>query len=330
MWQGAPEAWPGLAIAIGIAILVHLALRSVPLVPDVVGAIVIGAVVGNAGLRARTASGAHLVVRYGLRLAIIALGAGLNFAVVADRGWSTLLLIVVLVVIAMTLGLLLGRAAHLGRTVSVLLGVGSAICGASAILAVSPLVNARQRETAYAITTIFVFNLVALLTLPYIGHALGFGQTRFGTWVGTSVNDTSVVVATGYVFGPTAGAVATLVKLTRTMLLVPLSIFVGTVYGDSGQDRQSIVRRAAANMPWFVLGFFLMALLNTMHIVPPAIAQGIAQGGTLLLVVVLAAVGLGVNFAGIRQMGVKPLLIGFLLGVAMVIISISLITLLQI
>ena len=317
-------------MALAIAVVTHVVLRSVPLVPDVVGAIVLGTVVGNVGFGERAAPGARLVVRYGLRLAIIALGAGLNFAVIAGRGWSTLLLIVVLVVVAMTLGLLLGRAADLGRTVSVLLGVGTAICGASAILAVSPLVNARQRETAYAITTIFVFNLVALLTLPYVGHALGFNQIRFGTWVGTSVNDTSVVVATGYVFGPTAGAIATLVKLTRTMLLVPLAIFVGIAYGGSGQDRQSIVRRAATNIPWFVLGFFLMALLNTTHVVPPAIAQDIAQGGALLLVVVLAAVGLGVNLAGIRQMGVKPLLIGFVLGVTMVIISISLITLLQI
>ena len=323
------RAWPGVLLVVAIAAVVHLALHPFPLIPDVVAALAVGTLMGNLGARPWAQAGANLVVRYGLRLAIIALGAGLNLSVIAGRGWSTLLLIVTLVAIAMTLGLLMGRAAALDRTVSILLGVGTAICGASAILAVSPLVKAREKETAYAITTIFAFNIAALLCLPFIGHLLGLSQVRFGTWVGTAVNDTSVVVATGYVYGPTAGGIATLVKLTRTILLVPLCIVVGLAFG--GEDAKgSVLLRARQSIPWFVLGFFGLAAINTARVVPLAWDQSVAQAGSLVLVVVLAAVGLGVDVEGIRRMGLKPLLIGFALAAVMVVVSFVMISALAI
>ncbi len=318
------EGGPGVLLAIGIAGLVHLALRSDPVVPEVVAALAVGVAVRNVGGAPWSIPGAKLVVRYGLRLAIIALGAGLDLGVVSGRGVATLLLIVILVSAAMSLGLILGHLAGLQRRVSILLGVGTAICGASAILAVSPLIRAREQETAYAVTTIFVFNVVALLCLPLIGHQFGISQLRFGTWVGTAVNDTSVVLATGYLYGPTAGGVAAVVKLTRTILLIPLSIIVGLRYGGSS-DTSSVYRRAKENIPWFVLGFFLLAILNTAHIAPAALTRSIAQGGAMLLVVVLAAVGLGVDVQNIRRMGIKPLVIGFILAAAMALISIMLI-----
>jgi uncharacterized integral membrane protein (TIGR00698 family) len=312
-----------------IAAAAHFALRPLPLIPDVVAALAIGVLVGNLGARDWAQAGSKVVVRYGLRIAIIALGAGLNLSVVTQHGWSTLLLIITLVTVAMTLGLLMGRLAGVERTVSVLLGVGTAICGASAILAVSPLVRARARETAYAITTIFAFNIVALLCLPFIGHELGISQLRFGTWVGTAVNDTSVVVATGYVYGPTAGGVATLVKLTRTILLVPMCVVVGLAFGEPG-EKGSILTRARQSIPWFVLGFFALAALNTAEIAPAAWTRSIAQAGSLLLVVVLAAVGLGVDLVEIRQMGLGPLTVGLTLAGAMALISAVLIWALQI
>lgn len=326
---GFARAWPGVVLASVIAIAVHLVLHPFPVIPDVVAALVVGTLVGNLGVRPWAQSGAKFVVRYGLRLAIIALGAGLNLSVIAGRGWSTLFLIVTLVLVAMTLGLLMGRAARLDRTVSILLGVGTAICGASAILAVSPLVKAREKETAYAITTIFAFNIVALLCLPFIGHLLGLSQIRFGTWVGTAVNDTSVVVATGYVYGPVAGGTATLVKLTRTILLVPLCIVVGLGFGGA-DAKGSVLLRARQSIPWFVLGFFGLAAINTWHVVPNAWDQAVAQAGSLLLVVVLAAVGLGVDVDGIRKMGIRPLLIGFALAAVMVVVSLAMISALAI
>lgn len=320
---------PGLALAFAIAAVAFLLLRSVQAVPPVVGALVIGIVVGNAGARRWATGGARFIVRYGLRAAIIALGAGLNLGVVAGRGLPTLLAIATLVTVAMTLGLVLSRLAGVEQKVAVLLGVGTAICGASAILAVSPIIRAREKDTAYAIATIFAFNIVALLLLPPIGHLLGLSDVRFGTWVGTAVNDTSVVVATGYVYGQVAGTVATLVKLTRTILLIPLSIVVGILFGEDS-SKASLVDRARATMPWFVLGYFGLAIANTTHVIGTETANGIAYAGSLMLIAVLAAVGLGVDLQGIWKMGGKPIAIGFSLATTMAVISFGLVSFLKI
>lgn len=316
---------PGVGVAFSVAAIAHGASSIVPTVPDVVLALAIGIVVGNLGARSATAAGARFVLRFGLRGAIIALGAGLDLTVIASSGWTTFTVIVLLVAIAMTLGVLMGQLASLERTVAVLLGVGTAICGASAILAVSPLLRARERETAYAVTTIFAFNLAALLCLPWVGHQLELSQVRFGTWVGTAVNDTSVVVATGYVYGATAAGVATLVKLTRTALLVPLCVVVGLAFGPDG-SRGSVFLRARQSIPWFVLGFFALSFLNTSHVVPGGWMPLVAHAGSLGLVIVLAAVGLNVDIEGLWRLGLKPLLIGFALAATMVVISFALLT----
>jgi len=327
--RGFSRAWPGVLLAGCIAVAAHLVVRPLPVIPDVVAALTLGVLASRLGAGEWARTGSTLVVRYGLRLAIIALGAGLDLAVATQRGWVTLLLIVGLVTVALSLGLLIGRLAGLDRAVSVLIGVGTAICGASAILAVSPIIRARERETAYAITTIFAFNIVALLGLPFIGHVFEMSQLRFGTWVGTAVNDTSVVVATGYVYGPIAGGVATLVKLTRTILLVPVCVVVGLAFGAPG-ERGSVLVRATQSIPWFVLGFLALAAVNTSHIAPAEATHWIAQLGSLALVVVIAAVGLGVDVDGMLRMGLKPLVIGFGLASAMMLISIAVISALRI
>ena len=323
------SVWPGLAMVVCIAIAAHAADHFMRAIPDVLTALFTGLVVGNATHKAWTQKGVHLVLRHGLRAAIIALGAGLNLTVVLTLGAKTLLLILSLAVIALSLGIACGRLARLDRSIAVLIGAGTAICGASAILALSPLLRAKPRETAYAITTIFVFNLVALVVLPPFGHQFGITQLRFGTWVGTAVNDTSVVVATGYIYGPIAGGIATLVKLTRTVLLVPLCMVIGLIFGDS-DARGSVAVRAWRTTPWFVFGFFALAAANTSRLLPVNVAAGVAQAGSMLLVVVLAAVGLSVDIRDIQRMGVTPLVIGFGLATIMLAISLTLTGLLQI
>lgn len=320
---------PGLAVAICIALVAPLIDLFVRGIPDVVTALFLGALVGNTVGKSWPQPGARLVLRYGLRVAIIALGAGLDLSIVVALGAKTLVLIVCLVTTAISLGLLFGRLARLDRNVSVLVGVGTAICGASAILAVSPLIRAKPRETAYAITTIFAFNLAALIVLPPLGHHFGITQPRFGTWVGTAVNDTSVVVATGYVYGPIAGGVATLVKLTRTMLLVPMCVAIGLAYGDA-QTKGTLATRAWHSLPWFVFGFFALATANTTHLLPTYVASATAQTGAMALVVVLAAVGLSVDVRGILKMGSKPLVVGLALATSMLMLSFILVSLIRI
>jgi len=322
---------PGLLLALAIAVVARFAARFTGAIPDVLLALIGGIAIANLfRLPAAVRPGIRFVLNKVLRTAIILLGAGLTVAAIIGLGAATLGLVGVCVCVAMGLGLLLARFARLTGAIGTLIGAGTAICGGTAILAIGPLIGAADEEIAYAVTTIFTFNIIALLVYPPLGHALHLSSVAFGSWAGTAVNDTSVVVATGYVYDPTAGATATIVKLTRTLLLVPLAVIAGWVHasratGGASAPRLS-PRRILAVVPWFILGFAALALLNSMGLVPPDAAHALTAFAGFLIVMVLAAVGLNVDFAKIARMGLRPLAVGLLLAVTMAAISLSLIT----
>jgi uncharacterized integral membrane protein (TIGR00698 family) len=325
-----------LAIALGARAL----SRYTGAIPDVVLALLAGMLASNflrlpAGIR----PGVAFTLRYFLRAAIILFGAGLTFAAIVQAGAATLALVLLCFTVAMVLGLALAKFFRLPGTVGILIGAGTAICGGSAILALGPLLRAKDEEIAYAITTIFTFNIIALLIYPPLGHLLHLSETAFGSWAGTAVNDTSVVVATGYIFGAKAGAVATIVKLTRTVLLVPLAIFIGLRYdGGFASGAQSaspnagaqLWRRVMKTVPWFILGFVAMATLNSLHAFSQDVAHALTLGAGFFIVMVLAGVGLNVDLAKIRRMGVRPLGTGVLLAAIMAVVSLALIQVLHI
>jgi uncharacterized integral membrane protein (TIGR00698 family) len=324
-----PRWLPGLALVLLVAIAARFLGRFTGPIPDVVLALVIGLSIRNIAKPKGIEAGTRFTLFYVLRTAIILLGAGLSVQAVIRTGSSTLALIVTLVVMSMLLGLLLARLFNLKGTIGTLIGAGTAICGGSAILTVGPILGASDEEIAYAVTTIFTFNIVALLVYPAIGHALGMSQTAFGSWAGTAVNDTSVVVATGLVYGATAGAVATIVKLTRTVLLVPLALIVGLVHAartHSGDASANVVQRALKAMPWFVVGFVAMAALNSLGIFPPNVAHDLALTASFLIVAVLAGVGLNVDLRKMVRLGPRPMLVGFLLASIMAVCSYALVS----
>ncbi len=243
------------------------------------------------------------------------------------------MLIVPLVIVAVLLGLLLARMFGLRGTIGTLLGAGTAICGGSAVLTVGSVIDSSEEEMAYAITTIFTFNLVALIAYPPLGHMLQMSQTAFGAWTGTAVNDTSVVVSTGYIFGSAAGATATVVKLARTVLLVPLAIAIGLAHGlrtGSREKSTTLWQQAAHAMPWFILGFLGMAILNSLGVFSPQFAHSLSMIASFLMVMVLAAVGLNVDVSKILRLGPRPMIVGFLLAALMALLSLALIKILHI
>lgn len=327
-----PDWAPGLGLILLLAAIARLLGRYTGPIPDVVLALVIGIAVRNGLNPPGIAAGTKFTLFYVLRTAIILLGAGLSIQAVMKTGGATLILVVSLVVTAMLLGLALARLFKLPGTIGTLIGAGTAICGGSAILTIGPILGAAEEEIAYAITTIFAFNIVALLLYPIIGHGLAMTQTAFGSWAGTAVNDTSVVVATGYIFGTAAGAVATIVKLTRTVLLVPLAVIVGLANASAaGADAsKSVVQRALKATPWFVLGFIAMAALNSFGIFSASVGHLLALVAAFLIVMVLAAVGLNVDLAKMLGLGPKPMLVGFLLASIMSVCSYVLIALIGI
>ncbi len=330
------DVLPGLTAVLAIAVAARLLSRFTGAIPDVVLALVAGIAARNLlHLRAGIRPGVAFTLRYLLRAAIILFGAGLTFAAIVQAGAATLALVGACFVAAMVLGLVLARLFRLPGKIGTLIGAGTAICGGSAILAIGPLLRAKDEEIAYAITTIFTFNVIALLLYPPLGHALHLSETAFGSWAGTAVNDTSVVVATGFVYGAKAGAVATIVKLTRTVLLVPLAIGIG-LWSDARFARKAQVageplwRRVMNTVPWFILGFVGMATLNSLHAFGAAIAHSLTLCAAFLIVMVLAGVGLNVDVEKIRRMGIRPLGVGLLLAAIMAVVSISLVTVLHI
>lgn len=319
---------PGLVAVLLIAVFARALGRFTAPVPDVVIALLAGMLIRNTVAPRSIGPGVKFTVSYLLRVAIVLLGAGLSAHAVLQMGSAVLGLIIPLVAVAVLLGLLLARFFGLRGTIGTLLGAGTAICGGSAVLTIGSVIDSTEEEIAYAITTIFTFNLVALIVYPPLGHLFGLSAMAFGAWTGTAVNDTSVVVSTGYIFSSAAGAAATVVKLARTVLLVPLAVGVGMAHAwrTGNPDKSATVwQRAAHAMPWFILGFLGMAILNSLGVFSPQFARLLTKIASFLMVMVLAGVGLNVNLSEIRRLGPRPMMVGLLLAACMAVISFALI-----
>ena len=203
----------------------------------------------------------------------------------------------------MTLGYLLGRAFQVGKKVSYLLTVGTAICGGSAIAAVAPITNAGDEDIAVSMGTVFVLNSIALFVFPAIGGALHLSQSQFGLWAALAIHDTSSVVGAAAKYGAQALAVGTTVKLARALWIVPVAL--GTAY--------FVKSKAKIRWPWFILFFCLAAVANTYL---PALGPGYVVAyrmGKIGLTVTLFLIGTGLSRKVIKQVGVRPLLQGVIL-----------------
>jgi uncharacterized integral membrane protein (TIGR00698 family) len=252
-------------------------------------------------------------------------------------GGASVLAILAVVAGGLLLGTLVARRLSVRPPLSVLITVGMAICGNSAILALAPIVRSPPRETAYAVSTITVFGLVGVLLLPLVGTVLGLSDGVLGTWAGLSVNDTAQVVATGYAFSPPAGDIATVVKLTRNLAILPVLLgatwFAVRAAGPAAPDGAgSPLRLVARAVPWFVLGFVVFAALRSAGLldgVGPTggtLADLCSTAATLLILVALAGVGLSTDIRAMLGVGSRPLLLGASIWVALVVLGLALAT----
>ena len=228
--------------------------------------------------------------------------------------------------------------------------MGTGICGGSAIAAVSPVIEAASADIAYAISTIFLFNIAAVLVFPLLGHALGMSQQSFGLFAGTAVNDTSSVVATATTYGAAATSHAVVVKLVRTLMIIPICLGLAALTARK-QQRPAIAtapavpaaaarggdaapaspaparlspRRAAKLVPWFLIGFVLVAAVNSFGIIPPGAHSPLEHASVFLVSVALSAIGLSTNVAALRKAGARPLVLGALLWITVAAASLGL------
>ncbi|KGM15576.1 hypothetical protein N867_07250, partial [Actinotalea fermentans ATCC 43279 = JCM 9966 = DSM 3133] len=323
---------PGLGVAAAIGVVAMAVGRLVPVVGGPVTAILLGIVVREVvGERAAVVPGARVAAKVVLQAAVVLLGAGLSLREVARTGTAALPVMLGTLTVALAGAALLGRWLRVDEETRTLVGVGTGICGASAIATVSAVIGASEAAVAYAVGTIVVFNVAGAVAFPLVGHALGMSQEGFGLWAGTAINDTSSVVAAGTVFGAAAASAAVVVKLTRTLLIVPVSVALAVrtrrraratldAGGTAGTDRVPWRRL----VPPFLVLFLVAAALHSVGVVPAAWGPGISGGAHLLTAVALAGVGLLTSVASLRRAGWRPLLLGGLLSLAVATSSLAL------
>ncbi|MDR7483516.1 MAG: putative sulfate exporter family transporter [Armatimonadota bacterium] len=318
---------PGLVVALVLAAAAQTAGALLPLAGAPVLALAAGLVVRTAaGPRPAWGPGVEFTLRRLLRLAIVLFGATLGFTQVVRIGAGATALLATTVLLALGLTALFGRWLRAPGGLVSLIGAGTAICGATAILTIGPIIEARQDEVAFAVTTIFLFNMLAVVLYPVLGQLLALSDTAFGVWAGAAIHDTSSVLAAAFQFSEPAGQVATVVKLTRTLLLVPLALAFGVAHSvrrsRAGVGAAQV--RLARIFPWFVVWFAAAALLHTLGLVGPSLARAASVTGRFLVVMVMVAVGLSADLAGMRRLGLRPFYIGLLASVAIAAISLAL------
>lgn len=324
----AVRALPGLALSLLVAIAAWTLAGRVPFGSAPVLAIVIGLLVGALfGPRPVLRPGLRASSSTMLRAAVVVLGAGLPLTTVLSQGARSLPVIVVTLGGCLLVAAVLGRRLGIVDPLRTLIGVGTGICGASAIAAVTPVLETEEVDVGYAVATIFVFNVLAVLTFPPLGHALGMSQHAFGVFSGTAINDLSSVVAAGNVYGGSALATGVVVKLARTLMIVPVTAYLAErraparVGGAAGF--RGTVFRAAARTPRFLLAFLALAALASTGLIPAGLRPTIGELATAMITVALAAVGLSIDLAGLRRTGARPIVLGAALWVTVSALSLG-------
>jgi uncharacterized integral membrane protein (TIGR00698 family) len=323
-WRSAATVVPGLVAALGIATIATVIGRTVPVLGGPVAGLVIGALLsGSVQRRTALTPGIRFAGATLLQVAVVLLGSALSLRQVAHVGASSLPVMLGTLTVCLSLAFLLGRRLGIGRDLRTLIGVGTGICGASAIAAVSPVIRARNPDIAYAISTIFLFNIAAVLAFPPLGHLLGLDQQSFGLFAGTAVNDTSSVIAAATTYGTDASNYAVVVKLTRSLMIIPICLTLAALTNRGGVGGLWW-RRAVRLVPWFLVGFVVVAAINSAGLIPAVAHAPLRTASTFLITVALSALGLGTDLGGVRRAGLRPLLLGFLLWVAVTATSLGL------
>jgi uncharacterized integral membrane protein (TIGR00698 family) len=302
---------PGLLLAAAIA-LVALALgRFAPLIGGPVFGIILGIAVRNTvSPGVRYTPGIQFGSKTVLQWSVIALGFGLSLDQVVSTGVESLSVTLITITVAFLTAWLLGRLLKVRDKLQVLIGMGTAICGGSAIAAIVPIIKPDEHDTAFAISTIFLFNVVAVLLFPLLGHLMNMSDLGFGLWAGTAINDTSSVVAAGYSYSKVAGDYATIVKLTRATLIIPICLIIAFVVAWREKKNGAGDFSLARIFPWFIVWFLVASALRTAGLVPVELQPTLHFVATFLIIFALTAIGLSADLRRMVSAGIRPILLG--------------------
>lgn len=328
------KLFPGIILSVMIAALAVWLESLLPI--HLIGAAVIAMFIGiilNYFLRETKifAAGMKFTSKKILRIAIILLGLSLNITTILEVGKMSLLVMVFTLLTCFGGGYFIGRALGLNWKLSNLISAGTGICGGSAIAAIAPTIDADDNDIAYAMSATFLFDMAMIVLFPIMGRAMGMTAEAFGIWAGTAVNDTSSVVATGYAFSEAAGDYATMVKLTRTLAIIPTVITFAFVQlhlkkkeasEKSGEKGELKAKFSITKIfPWFILGFLAMSVVASIFEIPASVVSGTKSVSKFLMVCALAAIGLNTSFSSMRKAGIRPMIHGFIISALVVIVA---------
>lgn len=322
---------PGVGLSLIIAILAVGIERIMP--THVVGAAVLAMFIGISirylfSKEEWIQPGVQFTSKKVLKAAIVLLGASLNVSVIWEVGSRTFIILFFTLLTAFGGGWLLGKWLGVDWKLSNMIAAGTGICGGSAIAAISPVIDAKDEDVTYAISATFLFDIAMVVLYPIMGRILQLSDTVFGFWAGTSVNDTSSVVATSFSFSEAAGEIATMVKLTRTLVIIPTVIVFALLAVKRKQQAndsssEGIKQKSLKGIfPWFIVLFILMAAFYSMGIIPDNLSAILREVSRFFIVVALAAIGLKTDIKAMRKTGVNPLIHGILLSSSVVVVSI--------
>ena len=328
------KIFPGIILSVGVALLACWLESLLPI--HLIGSAVIAMFIGmilNHFLRTTKvfASGLKFTSKKILKFAIILLGLSLNITTILNVGKMSLTVMIFTLLTCFGGGYFIGKALGLNWKLSNLISAGTGICGGSAIAAIAPTIDADDNDVAYAMSATFLFDMAMIVLFPIMGQAMGMTDQAFGIWAGTAVNDTSSVVATGYAFSEGAGDFATMVKLTRTLAIIPTVITFAFVQlrlkrkealanSQNGSELKANFSITKI-FPWFILGFLAMSIVASVFPIPATVVSGTKTASKFLMVCALAAIGLNTSFSSMKKAGIRPMIHGFIISALVVIVA---------
>ena len=308
-------ALAGLIAAAGIAIakipaVSHLGISALTL------AIVLGIALGNTvfpRIAPFSAAGVDFAKARLLRLGIILYGFHITFQDIGHIGWAGVLIDVLVIGATFTLAVQLGtRVFGLDRQTAMLIGAGSSICGAAAVLATEPVVRGQAHKVSVAVATVVIFGTVGMFVYPLLYPYLGLSETAYGLYAGSTIHEVAQVVVAGRAVGEHAASYAVIEKMLRVMMLAPFLVILSSRIGDEGEAAGG---KRRITIPWFAVLFIVVAGFNSLHLLPPALVDAILAVDTVLLAMAMAALGLRTHIGAIHHAGTKPILLASILFV---------------
>ncbi|TDM45802.1 YeiH family putative sulfate export transporter [Macrococcoides goetzii] len=300
--------WQGVILCSMIAVIATILGQFLPIIGGIIFSIILGIIINNTfQLPDKYQPGIKFASKKILQYAIIAMGFTLNLRVVIDMGMSSLPITLTTITAALLVSVWLGKVMNIGENIRTLIGVGTAICGGSAIAAASPIVDAKEDEVAFSLSTIFLFNIIAVFLFPVIGHTIGLSDIGFGHFAGTAINDTSSVVAAGYAYSETAGDTATIVKLVRALMIIPVCLILLALQIGKREKTAFSIKKV---FPWFILYFLMASVITSVINLPNEIITYIKLLSTFMISIAMAGIGLSVSLKQFRAIGIKPVLLG--------------------